>query len=43
MAFEPFGWGSRWQDRLGGRVLKLKEFAIVLLIIGTAIVVWQLI
>ena len=43
MAFDPFGYGDRWQDRLGGSVLKPKEFAIALLIIVTAIVVWQLI
>lgn len=42
MAFEPFGYGQRWQDRLGRGVLKPKEFALSLMIIGIAVVVWQL-
>lgn len=41
MAFEPFGYGGRWYDRLGGRNLKLKEFAIVLAVVVVLAVVWQ--
>ena len=43
MAFEPFGYGDRWYDRVGGRKLKLKEFAAVTLIVLAVIVIWQLI
>lgn len=42
MAFEPFGYGNRWQERLTGGVLKPKEFAITLLILVVGFVVWQL-
>jgi hypothetical protein len=42
MAFEPFGYGDRWQDRLGRGELKPREFAISLLIIVVGIVIWQL-
>jgi hypothetical protein len=42
MAFEPFGYGKRWQDRLAGGVLKPKEFALSLLIVGIVVLVWQL-
>jgi len=42
MAFEPFGYGNRWQDRLAGGVLKPKEFALSLLFVSVAVVVWRL-
>lgn len=42
MAFEPFGHGDWWYDRVGGRKLKLKEFARVSLIVVVLIVLWQL-
>ena len=42
MAFEPFGRGERRYDRVGGRNLKPKEFALVLLVIGIISIAWQL-
>ena len=42
MAFEPFGYGDRWYDRLGGRNLKPKDYAVVLLIVVVMAVIWQL-
>lgn len=42
MAFEPFGHGDRWYDRLGGGSLKPKDYAVLLLIIVVLAVIWQL-
>ena len=42
MAFEPFGYGNRWYDRLGGRGLKPKEFAVVLPIVIVLAIIWEL-
>lgn len=42
MAFEPFGYGGRWYVRIGGRKLKTKEFAVVLLIVVVLATLWQL-
>jgi len=42
MPFEPFGHGDQWYDRLGGRNLKPKEFAIVLIVIVVIAITWQL-
>ena len=42
MAFEPFGYGNRWYDRVGGGKLKLNEFAAVCLIVVAVVVIWQL-
>ncbi len=41
MAFEPFGYGDRWYDRLGGGKLKPKERAIVFAVIVVLAIVWQ--
>ena len=41
MAFEPLGHGSRWYDRLGGRNLKPKEFAVILLVVVTLAILWE--
>ena len=41
MSFEPFGYGNRWYDRLGGHRLKSKEFAGLLLIAGVLIGGWH--
>jgi hypothetical protein len=42
MAFEPFGYGDRWYDRLGGRGLKPKEFTVLLLVIVIVGIIWEL-
>lgn len=42
MAFKPFGHGNRWYDRLGGRNLKPKEFAMVLVVAVVLAIAWQL-
>jgi hypothetical protein len=42
MAFEPFGYGNRWYDRVGGRKLRPKEMAIMFLIVMTLAMIWQL-
>jgi hypothetical protein len=41
MAFEPFGYGNRWYDRVGGRKLKLKEFAAGCLIVVAVLMLWH--
>jgi hypothetical protein len=42
MAFEPFGYGDRWYDRVGGRKLRPKEMAVAFLIVVVLAVIWQL-
>ncbi len=42
MAFEPFGYGDRWYDRLGGGRLKPKQFAVLLLVVVTVAIIWEL-
>jgi len=42
MAFEPFGYGNRWYDRLGGRNLKPKEWAVVLLVVVIVATIWAI-
>ena len=39
MSYEPFGYGNRWFDRIGGRRLKAGEFALTLVIVVTVIVI----
>lgn len=41
MAYEPFGYGNRWYDRLGGRNLKPKEFAVLLLVVVILAAAWE--
>lgn len=41
MAFEPLSYGNRWYDRIVGRRLRVKEFALVLAVVGTLAIVWQ--
>lgn len=42
MAFEPFGYGDRWYDRIGGRNLRPAEFAMALLVVVIISILWQL-
>lgn len=42
MAFEPFGYGDRWYDRVGGRKLRPMEMAAAFLIVVVVVVAWQL-
>jgi hypothetical protein len=41
-AHEPFGYCSRWYDRVGSGKLKVKEFAVALLTIVMLVLIWQL-
>ena len=42
MAHEPFGYGSRWYDRVSSGEPKVKEFAVALLTIVMLVLIWQL-
>ena len=42
MSFEPFGYGDKLYDRVGGLGLKPKEFAVLLLVAVIVAIIWKL-
>ena len=42
VAHEPFGYGSRWYDRVNSGKLKVKECAVALLTIAMLVLICQL-
>lgn len=42
MPFEPLGYGDKWYDRVIGRRLKSTEFISVLIIVGGAMLLFNL-
>lgn len=41
MAFEPFGFGDRWYDRLGMGLVTPIQFGVLLFAVIILIVAWQ--